>query len=311
MENRAHAIVAACFLIVFAVAAALIFYWLTAGPSEPLPYRIVTSQSVAGLAPQSSVEFKGIEVGHVQRIRFDPKDRSRVIVDFDVQRDTYITRATYAELSMHGLTGGETLELKLGKGSRELLATSDGNPAQIPLRKGLLAQLEDSAKQSMQDLQAVLDSAKKVLDEGNREHISASIRQIDAATAKLVQIETELMPAMKQMPALVQSARKSLDQSHALLANANRIAEEARGPVKKAGEVEDTVQHLGRKLDRQTAPDIEALSQSLLRTSRSLDDLIRELKAKPQSLIFGPAQPPPGPGEPGFKGNDEHGDGHE
>jgi len=311
MENRAHAIVAVCFLIVFAVAAALIFYWLTSGPSEPLPYRIVTNESVAGLAPQSRVEFKGIEVGHVQRIRFDPKDHARVIVDFNVQQGTYITHATYAVLSMHGITGGETLELKLGKGSRELLATSDEQPAEIPLRKGLLAQLEDSAKQSMKDLQAVLDNARKVLNDDNREHISASIRQIDAATAKLVQIETELMPAMKQMPALVQGAQKSLDESHALLANANRIAVEARGPVKQAGKAADTIQHLGRKLDRQTAPDVEALSESLLRTSRQLEDLIRELKAKPQSLIFGPAAPPPGPGEPGFQRKDKHGDGHE
>ncbi|HJP98752.1 MAG TPA: MlaD family protein [Rhodanobacteraceae bacterium] len=311
MENRAHAIVAVCFLIVFAVAAALIVYWLSSGPSEPVSYRIVTSQSVAGLAPQSQVEFKGIAVGHVQRIRFDPKDRSRVIVDFNVQQGTYITHATYAVLSMHGITGGETLELKLGKGSREPLATNDKDPAKIPLRKGLLAQLEDSAKQSMKDLQAVLDNAKKVLDDENREHISASIRQIDAATAKLVQIETELMPAMKQMPALMQSAQKSLDESHALLTNANRVAVEARTPVRKAGKVEDTIQHLGRKLDRQTAPDVEALSQSLSRTSRQLEDLIRELKAKPQSLIFGPAAPPPGPGEPGFQNHDKHGDGHD
>jgi phospholipid/cholesterol/gamma-HCH transport system substrate-binding protein len=311
MENRAHAIVAVCFLVVFALVAALIFYWLTSGPSEPLTYRIVTNQSVAGLASQSRVEFKGIEVGHVQRISFDPRDRSRVIVDVNVQRGTYITHATYAVLAMHGITGGQTLELKLGKGSRELLATSDKNPAEIPLRKGLLAQLEDSARQSMQDLQAVLGNARKVLNDDNREHISASIRQIDAATAKLVQIETELMPAMKQMPGLVQSAQKSLDESHALLANANKIAVEARNPVRKAGQAADTIQQLGRKLDRQTAPDVEALSESLLRTSRQLEALIRELKAKPQSLIFGPATPPPGPGEPGFQGNDKHGDGHE
>lgn len=311
MENRAHAIIAVCFLVVFAVAAALIFWWLTSGPSEPLTYRIVTSQSVAGLAPQSRVEFKGIEVGHVREIRFDPGDHSRVIVDFNVQRGTYITRATYAVLTMHGITGGQTLELKLGKGSREPLATSADHPAEIPLRKGLLAQLEDSARQSMKDLQAVLDNARKVLNDDNREHISASIRQIDAATAKLVQIETELMPAMKQMPELVQSAQKSLDQSRALLANANRLALDARAPVKKAGDVEDTIQQLGRKLDRQTAPDIQALSRSLMRTSRELEELIRELKAKPQSLIFGPASRPPGPGEPGFNADDKHGDGHE
>ncbi|MGH8145329.1 MAG: MlaD family protein [Rhodanobacteraceae bacterium] len=312
MENRAHAIIAVCFFVVFAVAAVLIFWWLSSGPSEPLAYRIVTDDSVAGLAPQSKVEFKGIAVGHVTDIRFDPSDRSRVIVDFHVRRKTYITHATYAVLAMQGLTGGEVLELKLGKGNSAPLATSDKNPAHIPLHKGLLAQLEDSAKQDMQDLHAVLDNAKKFLDDDNRKHLSATIRQLDAATAKLVAIETALTPAMQQMPALVKSAQKSLDQSHALLANANKLAKAARSPVQKIGEVEDTYQHLGHTLDRQTAPELDALSQSLMRTSRQLEELIRELKAKPQSLIFGPPHSPPGPGEPGFKsGSQKDDNGHD
>jgi phospholipid/cholesterol/gamma-HCH transport system substrate-binding protein len=311
MESRAHAIIAVCFLIVFAVAAVFVFFWLSSGPSEPLAYRIVTDQSVGGLAPQSTVEFKGLEVGHVTGLRFDPQDRARVIIDFHVRRDTYITRATYAVVAMQGITGGKVLELKLGKGSSAPLETSDKDPARIPLRKGLLAQLEDSAKQDMQDLHDILANAKALLDTDNREHISASIRQIDAATAKLVEIETQLMPAARQMPALLESAQESLDQSHALLAKANTLAEEARGPINKAGQVEDTIQHLGRTLDKQTAPNIDELTRSLTRTSRLLEQLIREMKAKPQSLIFGPPTPPPGPGEPGFRAHDEKDPGHD
>jgi len=311
MENRAHAIVAVCFLVVFAVAGVLIFFWLSSGPGEPLAYRIVTDESVGGLAPQTRVEFKGLEVGHINDVHFDPRDRARVIIDFHVRRDTWITHATYAVVAMQGLTGGSTLELKLGKGSNAPLPTSDKHPALIPLRKGLLAQLEASAQEDMADLHEILGNTKKLLDADNREHLSASIRQLDAATAKLDAIEAQLLPAAKQMPALLKSAQQSLDQSHALLANANKVASEAREPVRKAGQVEDTIQHLGRKLDKQTAPDIDALSTSLSRTSRLLEQLIRELKAKPQSLIFGPARPPPGPGEPGFHDNGRKDSGHE
>jgi len=311
MENRAHAIIAVCFLVVFTVAGVLIFIWLSSGPGEPLAYRIVTSESVDGLEPQTTVKFKGLEVGHITDIQFDPRDRSRVIVDFHVRRDTYITHATYAVVSMQGLTGGKTLELKLGEGGNEPLQTSDRHPALIPLHKDMLAQLEASAQQDMEDLHAILDSTKQLLDTENREHIAASIRQLDAATAKLDAIEAQLLPVTKQMPAFLKSAQRSLDQSHALLVNANKIAQEAREPVRKAGQVEDTIGHLSRKLDKQTAPDIEALSTSLTRTSRLLEQLIRELRAKPQSLIFGPPQPPPGPGEPGYRDNGRKDSGHE
>lgn len=310
MENRAHAIIAACFLAVFTVAAVLIFFWLSSGPGEPRAYRIVTGESVAGLAPHSKVTFKGLEVGHVTRIRFDPDDRSRVIIDFKVRRDTYITHATYAELTMQGLTGGEVLALKLGAGSTEPLATRRGDPALIPLRQGLLARLEDSAQQDMQALHAVLADAAQLLGNDNRERLGATIRQLDAATAMLVQIEAQLQPALQHAPELVASAKQTLDASHALLANANRLAEAARGPVTKAGKLADTYGRLGRELDTQSAPDLDALAQSLTRTSRQLELLLRELKTKPQSVLFGPPTPPPGPGEPGFDAPAQSGDGH-
>lgn len=311
MENRAHAIVAICFLIVFAAGAVVVYLWLTSGPSEPLAYQIVTDQSVGGLVPQSKVQFKGLQVGHVTRIRFDPADHRQVVVDFTVRRGTYVTHATYAELAMQGLAGGEALELKLGQGSAEHLHTSTDHPAQIPLRQGLLAGLESSGEQDMKDIHQILASVNKVLDTDNREHISASIRQIDAATAKLVAIETQLMPAIKQMPTLAENAQHSLKQSQALLTDANRLAKEARVPVRKAGKLEDSVQQLSRKLDRQTVPNVDALSSNLLRTSHKLDQLLRELRAKPQSLIFGPPQPPPGPGEPGFNDARKGAKGHE
>lgn len=300
MENRAHAIIAICFLIVFVTGAVAVFLWLSSAPGEPRAYRIVTSQSVNGLSPQSKVQFKGMEVGHVTRIRFDPDNRAHVIIDFRVRKNTYVTHATYAVLAMQGLTGGEALELKLGKGSQAALKTSDDHPTRIPLHQGLLDRLKASAQQDMADIHAVLGSAKSVLDADNRQHISASLKHIDAATAQLSAIETQLLPVIKQMPAL--------------LANANRTILEAQKPIRKAGKLEDTIQSLARsarqlsqKLDKQTVPNVDVLSNNLMRTSRQLDQLLRELKAKPQSLIFGPATRPPGPGEPGFK-NVEKGD---
>src|SRR5690348_3907336 len=44
MENRAHAVIAVCFLAVFTVAGVLIFLWLSSGPGEARLYRIVRSE---------------------------------------------------------------------------------------------------------------------------------------------------------------------------------------------------------------------------------------------------------------------------
>lgn len=305
MENRAHAIVAVAFLLVFLAGAILVYYWLADRPDEPLAYEIVTSQSVGGLAEQSDVRFKGLLIGHVAKLGFDPDDRSRVVMRLQLKRDAYVTHATYAVVAMQGLTGGSVLELKLGKGSRAPLTTSDKHPAQIPMHQSLLDFLASSARKDMQDLQDVLASARKVLDSDNRQHIAASLQQIDTATRKLAVIEA-------QLPALLDNVQRSVVQSHALIAHADALVRDAQTPVRDAAKLEASIQALAEssrqlsdKLNSQTVPNVDTLSESLLRTSRQLDEVLGELKAKPQSLIFGPPRHPPGPGEPGFNGGQD------
>src|SRR5699024_2231998 len=183
MENRAHAIVAVSFLIVLSIGAVLVFYWLSSGPETPRVYRIVTRESVAGLGPQSRVMFKGLEVGRIDDIRFDPQDHSHVIMDFRVQRDAYITQATYAVVAAKGLIGNKVLQLKIGDGSREPLPTNAENPAHIPLRKGLIAQLEQAARENLQELHTLLASVNAILNTENRGHVSAILQQLDTLTA--------------------------------------------------------------------------------------------------------------------------------
>lgn len=300
MENRAHAIAAIAFLLVFAAGAAVVYFWLANRQPEPLAYQIVTSESVGGLSVQSEVTFKGLVVGHVASIGFDPADRARVVMRLQLQPHTYVTHATYAVVAMQGLTGGSVLELKLGAGSDAPLATSAAHPARIPMHAGMLVSLMDDAPRVMQQLQAVLDNTNHLLDTNNRQHIAASLAQIDAATRQLAAIEARL-------PALLAGVQQSVNQSHALLADTDRLARTAQAPVRNAAQLEAAVQaladssrRLSDRLDRQTAPDFDALSQSLQRTSAQLDQLLRELNAKPQSVIFGPPAHPPGPGEPGF-----------
>jgi phospholipid/cholesterol/gamma-HCH transport system substrate-binding protein len=305
MENRSHAIVAVIFLLVFSAGAILVYYWLADRPDEPLAYEIVTGQSVGGLVEQSEVRFKGLLVGHVAKLEFDPDDRSRVVMRLQLKRDAYVTHATYAEVAMQGLTGGSVLELKLGNGSRSPLVTSDKHPARIPMRQSLLDFLAGSARKDMQDIQEVLAGARKVLDSDNRQHIATSLQQIDTATRRLAAIEA-------QLPGLLDNVQHSVVQSHALIAHADELVRDARTPMRDATKLEASIQALAEssrqlsdKLNSQTVPNFDTLSESLLRTSRQLDEVLGELKAKPQSLIFGPPRHPPGPGEPGFDGGHE------
>lgn len=311
MENRAHAIVAVVFLVVFATGAVLIFYWLSSGPGEPRHYRIVTRQSVAGLAPQAGVRFKGLLIGHVDSIRFDPQDPSRVIVDFRVRQDAYVAHNSYAILATQGLIGGKVLQLKLGAGNNQPLATSAQQPAHIPLRPDLLAQLKASAQQNLQTLHAVLTGAKDIVGQDNRQHITTLLRQLDVFAAKLVTLEQQLTPAAGKLPQVLTQAQQTLAQAQTLLASTNKLVEQAQAPLQQVGTAAQTVHALGDRLDARVLPDARELIKNLTRTSRQLQDLLSELEARPQSLLFGPPAPRPGPGEPGFNAHGSRRGSHE
>jgi phospholipid/cholesterol/gamma-HCH transport system substrate-binding protein len=314
MENKAHAIIAVSFLVVFSIAAILVYYWLTHGAPTTRQYEIVTGQSVGGLKVKSDVQFKGLVVGSVQSIHFDKHNPAKVDVLIGVEPDVLIAKSTYATLDLAGLTGGRTLALHLGKGSRAPLKTSHDHPAHIPLHKGLLARIKKFAGKDLKKINKVIANAQKVLSDKNRKHLAATIRQLDTATQKVVTMENNLMPVVKQLPAIAESAHKTLAQSHALLARANALAKAAKKPMKKVGQAADSLADfaatgdtLVRRMKHRTLPTIDKLSASVNAAADSVDALANELLAKPQSLIFGPPKARPGPGEPGF-GADHNGD---
>ena len=74
-------------------------------PRERKAYRVVATTPVSGLNAQAQVRYRGMSVGRVTSIRLDPGDRHKVFIDVEVNSDLPVTRGTYAQLGMEGITG--------------------------------------------------------------------------------------------------------------------------------------------------------------------------------------------------------------
>jgi phospholipid/cholesterol/gamma-HCH transport system substrate-binding protein len=310
MENRSHAIMAAIFLIVFAAGAVLLFFWLKGTKPISKTYAIVTGESVNGLSTQTEVKFKGITVGRVQKIAFAPHDPTKVRILIGVDKQAYITHATYAELPLKGITGGHYVELKLTKkGDQTPLQTNNDHPARIPLKPTLIGRIGNAGQQDIKKINAIIASLQKILGKQNRRHLAGTVAELNTAAHKLVAMENAMLPALKNLPKLVESSQHLLESSRELIAT-------AKTPVKKATAVESSFKDLSESgqqvtgmLVHNTLPQINTLAERLESTARHLDRLSRELAAKPQSLIFGGPNRPPGPGEPGFNSGNNSGKG--
>ena len=74
MGRDKHALITGLFLIVFVAAVTAIIYWIGHFERERNIYVISTRESVSGLNPESTVFYRGIAVGKVIKIMFDPND---------------------------------------------------------------------------------------------------------------------------------------------------------------------------------------------------------------------------------------------
>ena len=98
MENRSHALIAGVFTVTLIALAVLLAIWLGRDKIQRVPYEIVTRQAVSGLNLQAAVRYKGIKVGNVTDIDFDPAQPGQIILRLEVMPDTPVTGATFATL---------------------------------------------------------------------------------------------------------------------------------------------------------------------------------------------------------------------
>ena len=80
-------------------------------------YEAYMRESVAGLSVDSTVKYRGVDVGRVREIALNPDNPEEVRLTLDISRGTPIKTDTIAVLETQGLTGLATINLT--GGSRE------------------------------------------------------------------------------------------------------------------------------------------------------------------------------------------------
>ena len=308
MENKAHALAAGLFAVLLGVAIVLAAMWFSGETYEKAYYVLESKYAVTGLNEQALVRYRGVNVGKVTRIQFDPKNTGIILIDIAIQSDMPLTKSTYAELRYQGVTGLSYIMLDDPRTNPEPLppAGHDGS-VRIPIRESLFSSLADVAQQALGDLREVMKRINAVLSDTNQTQIASTLKHVEAATKQITALAHAMEPAAKGSESLVADARKTFQHADKLLAEiaatnrdlAKRLdaIERVATSAEKAG---GSVASLADTVTAETLPRINNLADELARTSRSLDRLASELKEQPQSLVFGRKPGPPGPGEKGF-----------
>lgn len=308
MENKAYAFAAGVFTLLLCAGLIFIAMWLTGETEEREIFVLESRYPVTGLNPQAAVRFRGVSVGKVESIDFDPANPRLIVVRIAVRTGTPITRGTYAQLGTQGVTGLAYVMLDDDGSQPERLGAEAAEKNRIPVRRSFLDALSASGQELVSDARRLARRLSGLLSDGNQAQFVRALASIESAANRIDKLAVEAGPAVRNLPALTEDAGKALARAEAVLANINEAAQQLAAGLGALDRVAKSTERMGgaavslsSAAEADTLPRLNMLLEQLARSSRRLDRLLAELEEQPASFVFGRPAPAPGPGEPGFR----------
>jgi phospholipid/cholesterol/gamma-HCH transport system substrate-binding protein len=332
MENKSHALAAGAFVILVTAMLVALAAWLMRDTRIRDTLEFSTRESVTGLQPQAPVRYRGIAVGKVEDIEFDPKQRGNVLVTLAINQGTPITKSTYAVLGYQGVTGLAYVQLDDDGSSNELMDLSASVTPRIVLKPSLLSKLSDQGANILIQVEEATKRFNQLLSPENQKALIGSVQAVGSSasnfsnqvTAMQKILDAQFGPERTDIPALVKDTRGAMQAMQATASDLSQTAKETSKTATTLGTLGQRMAEKGGTLDRvnegltsansavqaigqsaqslsaNTLPRATRLADDAARAARSTDRVVKELGDNPQSLIFGNAPVPPGPGERGF-----------
>ncbi len=307
MENKAYALAAGLFTLLLGIGVVGAALWFSGETVVTENYLLVSRHPVSGLNAQAPVRYRGISVGKVLSIDFDPLEPRVILIKIAVKTGTPLTRSTYAQLGSQGVTGLSYVMLDDDGSKPQPLAAEGDALARIEVRPSFFDSVTASGQEMLDNFNQVAKRVTALLSEDNQKQLVDTLRKFDRAADKVAAFAASGEPAAKALPGLIAETGGTLKRADALLGNLNQRVdsfERAANSFERAAKSGELLGNQGTVLTEamltESVPRFNLLLDDLQRSSRGLERLLTDIGDQPHSLVFGRNPLPHGPGEPGF-----------
>jgi len=272
-------------------------------------YAAFFDESVQGLQKDSTVKYRGVDVGRVEKIQVAP-DNALIEVVMKIKLKGELQRTHVAQLKPAGITGIVFIELDRKEPGEQILSPKLNFASEYPI----IESKPSDIKQILSGVQGVLENLNKIDAKGISEGIVSAvanlngvITKVDGALAEkrldeiIVEVKNTLVKIQNfatNIEGEIQTLNLAKTGAHVEKATARLDQIMSSGEVEAIlGEVNSVVRRINQVVDgldkRSLAitNNIRDTSENLKRASESLEMLIDRVYASPSDLLFG--QPPP------------------
>lgn len=299
MARRASAFAIGIFVTIGVVIGVSVIVWIGASQyfEKGTMYVTYFDESVQGLQRDSSVKYRGVEVGRIVKISVAPDNKLiEVVMKINLRDD--LERETMTQLKAVGITGIVFVELDQQQPEAMRLSPKINFPADYPVIHSrpsemkqilsgiyeVIAKINDIDFHGISDkIKTTAQSADDFFSGGQTKRIMSNL---DSATAALDKSMKRLDKIMSDgnLGGVIAEARQALAEARALISALNSDVKDMRlkDTAAKANQMMDA---LGRTA-RSSAVDIQTATENLRRASESLDRLLERIEANPSDLFF-------------------------
>ena len=288
MESRVNYTIVGLFVSMLLISLFGFAYWLTkySGGKEYEQYYVYMSESVAGLSADSSVKYRGVNVGTVERLRINPKNSEQVEMLLNIEQGTPIRVGTTAKLKSFGVTGLVFVELSGNSKDATLLKETTDEIPVIPASPSTYAQIDESLRQLNDKFAQALDKFDLLLSKENLNNVTAILA------------ETKLLAN-----GLQQIVENGVLMEQSVISGAEEIKSASASFKKLADSLEKNYAGANSGLNQEVQQSLSSFNQlveELNLLTGDIQETVRSIGNSPSDLIFKRSQPKPGPGEAGY-----------
>ena len=318
MENKSHALAAGFFVLLMAVLTAGLAMWLTRDNGSYNLYELTSREGVSGLQPQAAVRYKGVAVGKVTHIGFDPQVRGNVLIRIAVEDSTPITPTTFAVLGYQGVTGLAYVLLDDAGEPQPAVPAGASGIARLPLQSSPFSKLADQGPEILAQAQTAMAHLNELLSGQNQQLFTQALTQMGQAASSVnslsqrldATVAQRLDPVLAALPALARNTDKTLESLQSVGSEVSVIAREMGrsaerlnapdGALEQARIGAQALASAADRLSTNTLPRVERASDATTRAARQFGRVAEGVNDNPQMFLYGQSYALPGPGESGF-----------
>jgi phospholipid/cholesterol/gamma-HCH transport system substrate-binding protein len=276
-------------------------------------------KSAGGLVSGAVVRYGGMKAGRVDSVRVDPKDSTRIEIDFSVGHDVPLKTDSVAKITSLGALDENYVEL--GTGTRGGPIAPPGSEVKsvetvgIGDLGGMIGNLAPVAQQVLQnldqrltELQVTVVRVNDLLNDKNRANVSGGLGNLNAILSedrpRLSATLANAQTASAKIVPLLDNFKTTMNQANLALSHVDSVLVENRQDIRTAvAELKQTmlsasalVDQLKNTTDHNT-DNIDRILGNLRLTTENMRQLTDTVKARPSTLIHGNSVKDRTPGE--------------